>query len=57
MVMGPSISMAKNDAIYLYLWSGDAPRARGLVGNRYPGIDRLAGGQRVVARGAFDGAE
>jgi glycosyltransferase involved in cell wall biosynthesis len=31
--------MAKNDAIYLYVWSGDAQRARGLVGNRYPGVE------------------
>jgi glycosyltransferase involved in cell wall biosynthesis len=31
--------MAKNDAIYLYVWSGDARRARGLVGCRYPGIE------------------
>jgi glycosyltransferase involved in cell wall biosynthesis len=31
--------MAKNDAIYLYVWSGDGQRARGLVGNRYPGVE------------------
>jgi glycosyltransferase involved in cell wall biosynthesis len=31
--------MAKNDAVYLYVWSGDAQRARGLVGYRYPGIE------------------
>ncbi len=31
--------MAKSDAIYLYVWSGDAKRARGLGDSRYPGIE------------------
>jgi glycosyltransferase involved in cell wall biosynthesis len=53
MVMGPSISMAKNDAIYLYLWSGDAPRARGLVGNRYPGIEIREFPHRILRESSF----
>ena len=31
--------MTKSDVIYLYVWSGDAKRARDLVGSRYPGIE------------------
>ena len=31
--------MAKNDLVYLYVWSGDAQRARDLVSSRYPGIE------------------
>ncbi len=31
--------MAKNDLVYLYVWSGDARRARDLVSSRYPGIE------------------
>jgi glycosyltransferase involved in cell wall biosynthesis len=31
--------MAKNDLVYLYVWSGDARRARNLVSSRYPGIE------------------
>ena len=31
--------MAKNGLVYLYVWSGDAQRARDLVSSRYPGIE------------------
>ena len=31
--------MAKRNVLYLYVWSGDAKRARDLVGSRYPGIE------------------
>lgn len=33
------ISKAKDDVIYLYVWSGDANHARSIVGSRYPGIE------------------
>ena len=33
------IPTAKEDVIYLYVWSGDAKRARDLVDSRYPGIE------------------
>ena len=33
------IPTARVDVIYLYVWSGDAKRARDLVGSRYPGIE------------------
>jgi glycosyltransferase involved in cell wall biosynthesis len=33
------ISMAKGDAVYLCVWSGDARSARELLGSRFPGIE------------------
>jgi glycosyltransferase involved in cell wall biosynthesis len=35
----PVISTPNSDAIYLYVWSGDASHARALVSTRYPGCE------------------
>jgi glycosyltransferase involved in cell wall biosynthesis len=47
--------MAKNDAVYLYVWSGDAPRARGLVGNRLPGVEIREFQHRRLRESSFMG--
>src|SRR3984885_4905010 len=45
--------MAKNDAIYLYVWSGDAQRARALAGSLYPGIEIREFPHRILRESSF----
>ena len=45
--------MAKNDAIYLYVWSGDAQRARALAVSRYPGIEIREFPHRILRESSF----
>jgi glycosyltransferase involved in cell wall biosynthesis len=45
--------MARNNAIYLYVWSGDAQRARGLAANHWPGIEIREFSHRRMRESSF----